>query len=169
MDRIRAFPESARDKRVDARAALNTRYSYACPDTRLIDELAGHAVVEVGAASGYWARLIHDRGGEVAAFDNWSWSGSGDLWFPVAQGDESTLTEYVDRTLLVVMPPRPGGADRFVRLWPGNRLVVVTRGGFPFDDEVYQETAISEGGWRLLEDRPLPEAVGSMVATTWRR
>jgi hypothetical protein len=128
-----------------------------------------HAVVELGAGTGYWARLIQDRGGEVVAFDNWSWQNSSPLWFPVATGNESVLDNYADRTLLLVMPGRPGKADQFVRHWKGDRLVVVTGGGFPFTDDPFRETAVFEGGWQLLEDRKLPEAVGTKVATSWRR
>jgi hypothetical protein len=137
----------------------------------MIRDLATHPVVELGAGSGYWARLVHETGGDIAAFDNESWSaGRNRHWFPVEFGDEARLAEFVDRTLLIVMPPRPGRANEFVRLWAGERLVVVTRGGFPFaDDPMYRETAISDGGWQLVEKRGMPEAVGTMVSTIWRR
>lgn len=169
MERLHAFPQSARTRRTDERGVLSVRYSHACPDTRLIERLAEHPVAELGAGTGYWARLIQDSGGEVEAFDNWSWSHPEDLWFPVATGDESLLTNYADRTLLMVMPRRPGEAARFVRLWSGDRLVVVVRGGFPLDDPFDETAAMSEGGWQLVEERQLPEAVGTMIATSWRR
>jgi hypothetical protein len=169
MDRLRAFTDSARSRQVEERAELNRTYAYACPDTRIIHELAQHPVVELGAGTGYWARLIQDSGGDITALDNWRWPASGDLWFPVGRGDETMLADFVGRTLLIVMPPRPGDADRFVRRWRGDRLVVVTRGRFPIADDPYEETSIDDGGWQLVEDRHLPEAVGVMVATTWIR
>jgi hypothetical protein len=170
MDRLGGFPAEETTRRGDERGRLTNRYAYACPDSQLIEDLSSHPVVELGAGSGYWARLVHDRGGEITPLDNASWHSASDgLWFPVERGDETRLTEFVDRTLLIVMPGRPGNADRFVRLWGGKRLVVVTGGRFPITDDSYRETAISDGGWELIEDRPLPEAVGTIVSTSWRR
>jgi hypothetical protein len=170
IDRLDEFPVEARTRQVDERGQLTDRYAHACPDSQLITHLASHPVVELGAGSGYWARLVHDSGGEITALDNASWnSDKNGLWFPVELGDETQLARFEDRTLLIVMPRRPGDADEFVRLWRGRRLVVVTGGGFPITDDPYRETAISEGGWELIEERQMPEAVGTKVATSWRR
>jgi len=171
MDRLCALATEARQIRNDERGQLTSRYAHACPDLQLITSLASHPVVELGAGSGYWARLVHDSGGDIAALDNASRSSPMiGVWYSVEFGDESRLTEFEDRTLLIVMPGRPGNADRFVRVWGGERLVVVTRGGFPFaEDPSFHETAISDGGWEMVEDRPIPEAVGTMVVTSWHR
>lgn len=170
MDRLDDVPSGAH--RSDARGELNERYAHACPDTRIIDELARSPVVELGAGAGYWARLISDRGGDVFPFDNWSWDrGRPDHpWYEVETGDEELLERFTDRTLLMVMPRRPSEADRLIRLWRGDRLVVVTRGGFPLVDGLgWNETCIADGDWELVEERAMPEAVGTMVATIWRR
>jgi hypothetical protein len=170
MDRLSGFPAEAGSRRIDDRGQLTNRYAYACPDFELITHLASHPVVELGAGSGYWARLVDDSGGQIAALDNASWNSATEgLWFSVQTGYETRLTEFEDRTLLLVMPARPGDADRFVRQWRGERLVVVARGGFPFVDDIYHETAISDGRWELIEERSMPEAVGTMVATSWHR
>jgi hypothetical protein len=46
----------------------------------------------------------------------------------------------------------------------------VTGGGFPADGERgLGETAIRDGHWELVERRSLPEVVGTMEVTFWRR
>ena len=52
------------------RQQLVRRYAYGIPTTEALDAVAAAApsgIVEVGAGTGYWARLLHDRGVEVVA------------------------------------------------------------------------------------------------------
>jgi hypothetical protein len=70
-------------------------------------------VVEVGAGTGYWARLLHDRGVLVTAYDRHpppsqenQWFARRRPWFPVHRGDETAVTEHPERTLLIVWPTR---------------------------------------------------------------
>ena len=78
-------------------------------------------------------------------------------------GNEKTLMAHLDRTLLFVMPYRPGNFGPIIEAWRGPRLAVVARSVFPFapdgwnpdgtDDEAQ---AIESGGWVREWERDLP-------------
>lgn len=95
---------------------LVARFGFAIPDETALEVIAQHSphgVVEIGAGTGYWAKLLADRGVDVAAFDiapppspaNTSFAGE-EPWFPVAAGDERVVAEFPERTLLLVWPTR---------------------------------------------------------------
>jgi hypothetical protein len=62
------FPRSPGTRDRTKRGVLTARCARAYPDGKIIEDLAAHLVVELGAGSIYWARLIADKGGDVAAF-----------------------------------------------------------------------------------------------------
>lgn len=100
-------------RRDPVRQRLVRRYAYGIPNDDALSAIAAASlagVVEVGAGTGYWARLLHDRGVDVVAYDRWP-PGSGAnrfvddvMWFPVEHGDERTVSDHADRTLLLVWP-----------------------------------------------------------------
>jgi hypothetical protein len=156
----------------DERGRLIASYAFACPNAQVIEALVAlQPIVELGAGAGYWARLLRDRGADVFAFDNGSWRGRYHLWSEVVQGNEETLRDYEDRTLLVVMPGRPG-FGRIVDAWCGQRMVVVTQGGFPLEDRAMSDEtdAIRDGGWTHSLTFTLPDVPKvHMYATFWER
>ena len=158
----------------DARGLLKSSHACACPDSAIIDELvASGPIVELGAGKGYWARLIRDRGGDILAIDKIVRS---NLWSPLEHGNEYSLRPFEDRTLLVVMPPRPG-FEGILQQWHGSHLVVVTEGPFPHSDShkmwAPERRAMDDAGWRLRKKRLLPEVACKIVspkhATFWER
>ena len=83
-------------------------YAFAVPDSRTLDVVAQHApIVEMGAGTGYWARLLRDRGVDVVAYDACPGyeTGGGRLYTEVLEGGPSVLASHSDRTLLLVWPP----------------------------------------------------------------
>ena len=96
------------------RQQLVRRYAYGIPDDAVLGAIALAApfgVVEVGAGTGYWARLLHDRGVAVVAYDvQPPHSGAnrfvdaGRPWFPVGEADERAVEQHPERTLLLVWP-----------------------------------------------------------------
>lgn len=151
------------------------RYAYICPDRAVLDRLVhGGPIVELGAGRGYWSRLLRDLGGDVIAYDDWSWAPAGERWTDVETGNEASLAAHADRTLLIVKPPRPG-TGRMVRAWPGRLLVVVTDGPYPNtrlagDGEREAVAALADGGWSLdrahaLSDPVIQWSVGAYFFT----
>ena len=95
---------------------LLAKFGFAVPDDRALRLIAAHSpagVVEIGAGLGYWARLLHERGVDVVAYDLWPppssnnvWFAGRQPWFPVLPGDERIVATYPERTLLLVWPTR---------------------------------------------------------------
>lgn len=98
------------------RSELRRRFGFAVPDERALQLIADHSpngVIEVGAGTGYWARLLHDRGIDVIACDiapppssENGWFAGQEPWFPIQRGDERVVTGHPGRTLLLVWPTR---------------------------------------------------------------
>lgn len=100
----------------EARARLAGRYSWAVPTEAVIARLARHAVVEIGAGTGYWAALIARAGGDVMAYDaapiggtrlnEWHGLHGPDApYHPVMGGDATAAGLHPERTLLLCWPP----------------------------------------------------------------
>jgi hypothetical protein len=91
-------------------------FAFALPSEAALREIADAApggVIEVGAGTGYWARLLHDRGVDVVAVDlapppspDNVWFAGVEPWFPVRVGDETAVDGHPDRALLLVWPTR---------------------------------------------------------------
>lgn len=98
------------------RVSLIRRYSFATPTEEALEAIAAaspRGVVELGAGTGYWARLLYERGVDVIAYDvspppssDSQWFAGVTPWYPVERDDGRVVTEHADRTLLLVWPTR---------------------------------------------------------------
>ena len=128
-------------------------YAFALPSEaalRAVAEASPRGVVEVGAGTGYWARLLRDRGVDVVAYDvapppspDNRWFAGVAPWYPVRVGDESAVERHADRTLLLVWPTRTedwgaAAVDRFGTAG-GQRVAFVGEpvGGRTGDDRLH--------------------------------
>ena len=97
-----------------ARRHLVRRYAYGIPTEDILEAIGSASpggVVELGAGTGYWARLLHDRGVDVVALDlapppdgTNRFVDDGEPWFQVRRGDADAVVDHADRTLLLVWP-----------------------------------------------------------------
>lgn len=110
---------------------LTERFAYTCPTDEVLEALVGLSpLVEAGAGSGYWARLLRDLGADVLAFDH-APPESGEAWEDVrCQEASDVLPEHPDRTLLVCMPWRPSSPPIW-SWYQGARMVIVTQAPYP--------------------------------------
>lgn len=135
---------------------LHKSHAYVCPDKPLLEELVSLGpIVEIGAGTGYWARLISDMGGDVVAIDVRASKSS--PWCAIIQGDERLLDQYPDRTLLMVRPFN-GQSEAVVSKWKGSRMIVVQQGPFPnkhngMDGRLIE--ILNAGGWQAVGGRKL--------------
>jgi len=123
LDELRRAGPIGRDDPL--RRQLVRRYAYGVPIDEALDAIAAvsaNGVVEIGAGTGYWARLLHDRGVDVVAYDRWPppsgnnrFVDAAPPWFPVRQGDTQVVADHADRTLLLVWPTRD-------EVWPGDAV-----------------------------------------------
>lgn len=90
-------------------------WSWAVPNEPAVHAIAGLGrVVEMGAGTGYWSRLLRQRGVDVVAYDRAP--GVGCTWYrdgglgpvqhtEVVRAEPEVLRAHADRALLLVWPP----------------------------------------------------------------
>jgi hypothetical protein len=167
-------------------------FAFAVPSMDALDLLAAHGpYVEMGAGTGYWASLLHERGVSVSAFDARPPS-RGDsarrlvdsdeearneyhagvpTYVPISKGGPEQLArrEWHEHTLLMCYPPpRDRMALDSLRAFCGNRFAHVGEwlgdtGNAAFERELFQN-------WRLERRLALP-CWGDTTEdlTLWRR
>lgn len=122
------------------------RFAWAVPNDDAIEELVKLSpLIEIGAGSGYWAKLLSEKGGQVAAFDDFSWHKDGKQhfekqWFEVQNGDERKILDFPKETLFLCFPPKNSPlASHALALYKGNTLAYVgePRGGTTADDAFF--------------------------------
>ena len=85
------------------RKRLIKKYAFAIPDKSIIETIVSHSpILEVGAGSGYWAKLIDESGGDIIAFDTMSRTYQ-KQWYPINETIADT-SQYPDRTLFLCWP-----------------------------------------------------------------
>lgn len=133
------------------------KYSWAVPDERAIEILAQYSpLVEIGAGTGYWARLVKDQGGQVFAFDsrfNYSPEDYRNIfgpdsptrpYHPITPGGPEDAGKYPDCTLFLCWPPyaESMAADALKAHWRagGKRIIYIGegRGGCTGDDTFHR-------------------------------
>lgn len=100
----------------DVRAGLIARYGFGIPTEPALDAItrcSPGGVVEIGAGTGYWAHLLHQRGVDIVAYDRDPppsprnrWFAGTEPWHAVQRGDHDDAARHPDRTLLLVWPTR---------------------------------------------------------------
>lgn len=108
------------------------RFGFSVPDRRAVEAIARsspNGVVEIGAGTGVWARVLDDAGVKVDAFDlhpppseeNFWFAGS-EPWFPVLRADHRVVEQFAERTLLLAWPTR-------TEIWAAEVLEMYHRAG----------------------------------------
>lgn len=115
----------------EARRAGVHRYAWAVPSEEALQFLVKMSpLVEIGAGSGYWAKMIADRGGDILAYDifeeGWDFE---QQWFDVREGGAEKAKEHSDRTLFLCWPPydHPMAAE-VLQAYEGQLVVFVGEG-----------------------------------------
>jgi hypothetical protein len=120
-----------------AREYAVSHWAWAVPDEYAIDTLVGHSpLLEIGAGTGYWARLASQAGADIIAVDTEppvagklgkvKWARSTGTFFPVRRGDFSVVSDYPDRTLFLCWPHgRDMLASRALSAYQGTTVVFV--------------------------------------------
>lgn len=86
---------------------LVKQYAWAVPNNEAIEAIKtiGKAVLEIGAGSGYWAKVLSSVGVQVLAFDNRNggYEFSKD-WFTVNNGSVEQIKANADKALMLCWP-----------------------------------------------------------------
>lgn len=120
------------------------RWSWAVPDDAAVEMVVRHAagrpVVEVAAGTGWWARLLADRGVEIHAYDA---APPPATHAPVSRGGPEAAGRHPDAVLLLSWPPHrsPAAAEAVAAyLAAGGTTVVYVgegRGGWTAADDLF--------------------------------
>lgn len=145
------------------RLDLVARYAWTVTDPPTVDFVADHVgpvVIDPMAGTGYWARLLAERGVLVLAYDRHAQSPADNLWHRnmphwtrILPGEaaDTVAAAGPDVTLLLSWPPygTPDGADA-LHAYTGNRIVYIGEDGdgCTGDDELAKILATE---WVLVE------------------
>jgi hypothetical protein len=147
-----------------ARYELTRVYSWAIPSPHAIRLIASLGpVLEMGAGTGYWARLLDEAGADVLALDHappnqeFNRFCAGETWFNVQRGTPKDLSVFSDRTLMLCWPSlNTPFAVQSLRHYTGSTLVYIgeQKHGCTADDHFFDHL---EARWRLQEDIEIPQ------------
>jgi len=169
------FDDRWREGRL-ARWRLVDRYAFAIPSPEAIALIARYSpLVEIGAGSGYWARLLREAGAEIRAYDiapppprprEREQPQPGETyqfwrqWSRVMRGGPSVLARYSPAwNLLLCWPPyeKPMAAD-CLRRFRGRFVVYIGEEDGCTADETFRQDLAA--GWREVERLELPHWEG---------
>ncbi len=149
-----------REKRLE----LVRKYSWAIPDEDAINEIVKYSpIVEAGAGTGYWAWLISQKGGDIIALDKFPPATSYNYYnhnyqhFPVYYGDEESIKDYQDRTLMLCWCPYNNDMGyNHIRNYNGNHLILIgeEEGGCCGNDEMF---SLIEERFYLITNISIPQ------------
>jgi hypothetical protein len=151
LEEFQALPDGS----MDARGRMQRCFAWAIPGPEAVAEIARHGpVCEIGAGTGYWARMLRDQGVDVAAYDrepylNWHCDGH---WSEVLQGDGTMAARHPDRTLLLVWPD--DGADHAALQAYAGRTVITVSEECCQDDRARERLV---AGWDLAGEVQVPQ------------
>lgn len=119
-----------------ARRRLVGEFAFSVPTAAAVRAVVRFAprLVDFGAGTGYWARVLAEAGADVVALDcteqeNEYLGQQIGRWYPVQRGDVQDLVAHRDRALFLAWPPyQDDMAVQALRTWGGNRLVYVGEG-----------------------------------------
>jgi hypothetical protein len=139
------------------------RYGFSIPTVESVKLIVSYSpLVEVGAGSGYWAKLLKNAGADIVATDIGKQSDYSKLWMGAQveqmSADDAVL-KWPERNVFVSWPSYdlPWAGEMAAKIRPGKVLVYIgeSRGGCTADD----------GFFKLLEEGF--DEVDSMGLPTW--
>jgi putative endonuclease len=124
------------------RLDFQRNYSWAIPNEEALRTICEFSpIIEMGAGTGYWAKLLQNRGCNILAFDicppGSSWFGRNtpivNVWHPgstrftnVVNGNPRVLDLYTSKSLFLCWPPKINKmAEDCLKYWKGEFLIYI--------------------------------------------
>ena len=128
------------------RSEFTKKYAWAIPTEEALDTIVKYSpIIEIGAGTGYWAYLLHQKGTNIICFDkepyNNHWCRN--QWFEIKSGSFEVLTiqENKNRNLFLCWPPYDDSfATKCLNHFRGNYLIYIgeCQGGCCADDDFFE-------------------------------
>ena len=114
---LSAYNQAAAAGTLEAEADhLQRTFAFGIPNEDALDALERSSpggIVEMGAGTGYWARLLVERGVTMTAFDlepapsaRNQWFAGREAWTAIEGSECYVASDHADKTLLIVWPTR---------------------------------------------------------------
>jgi hypothetical protein len=144
------------------RSSCVSRFSFAIPNVAAIHTIAKYSpMVEIGAGTGYWAKLLAEANTNIMCFDiaidNNNEYCDNTKWYPVHEGNEYVLTKmHTSINLLLSWPPwKNQMALNCLKLFKGKYVIYIgeDRRGCTGTEEFFEELNI---GWENIDYCRIP-------------
>jgi hypothetical protein len=149
-----------------ARDYATAHWTWAVPDERAVRTLVEHSpLFEIGAGTGYWARLAAEAGADIVAYDSRppvagekkviAWAVETGTYFPVRRGGPGMVRFHQNRTLFLCWPPHSHGmATDCLRRYEGRTVIYVGENGGCTADESFHEEL--DQHWAIVKVVAIP-------------
>lgn len=144
---------------------LVNRYAWAIPDESACQKIAQYAprIVEIGAGTGYWARMLSQVGVDVLAYDIQPYKNQwceGHRWFYVRVGGPEIAADHPDRALFLCWPPYDHPmAFNALKAYQGHTLVYVGEDTYGCTGDQNFHDELSEN-WGVVDHIDIPQWFG---------
>ena len=150
-----------------ARDYAAAHWAWAVPDEKAIRTLVEHSpIVEIGAGTGYWARLAAEAGADIVAYDSRppvaarkkvvAWAVETGTYFEVRRGGPGMVRFHQNRTLFLCWPPHSHdiAVDCLRRYEGGTVIYVGENGGCTADERFHDEL---DKNWEIVKVVAIPQ------------
>jgi hypothetical protein len=128
-------------------------FAWAIPNNASIEAIVNYSpLIEMGAGTGYWAKLITEAGGDILAYDI---DKPLKKYFRIKKGSYEKLKRYPDRNLFLSWPPYEADmAYNCVKNHKGKYLIYIgeERGGCTGNDDFHEYV---DENFELAETLPI--------------
>ena len=146
------------------RTNLAVEFAWAIPNDEALNAIKalGMPIVEIGAGSGYWAKLLQDMGVGIVPIDSEPIPNSyvTKRYTDIIQGSVELLEQYPNHALMLCWPPydKPMAADA-LKAYLGKTVIYIGEGygGCTGDDEFHH---LLDKYWEFTVDVDIPQWYG---------
>lgn len=140
----------------DERHKLVEKYAWAIPNQEAIECIVKHSpVIELGAGTGYWAKLVKEAGGDINAYDTKPRGPNVVAWY-----DPKELGNFDNLTLFLCWPPYATSmAFNYLSSFKGKKVIYIGEGngGCTADDSFHE---LLESDFEEIEMIEIPQWYG---------
>jgi len=140
-------------------------WAWAVPNEEAIEALVNHSpVVEIGAGTGYWARLAAEAGADIVAYDSRAgrkvsghrWVRKCGAYFPVRRGGSNMVSYHPHRTLFLCWPPyKSAMAETALENYRGEKVIYVGENGGCTANDGFHSKLVRE--WEMVNVVHIPQ------------